>query len=125
MTIEGTVHEFLGINIHREGTTWHLTQAGLINSVLKATGMEHCNSKPTPGSGDGKPLGTDKNGPVARESWQHASAVGMLLYLASNTRPDIAFAVHQCARFTHNPRASHEMLYYASALISKVQLTKD
>ena len=29
------------------------------------------------------------------------------MYLASNTRPDIQFAVHQCVRFTHNPRESH------------------
>ena len=28
--------------------------------------------------------------------------------LASNTRPDISFAVHQCARFTHNIKESHE-----------------
>ena len=32
----------------------------------------------------------------------------MMLYLASNTRLDISFAVHQCARFTHNTKASHE-----------------
>ena len=38
----------------------------------------------------------------------YASIVGMLLNLASNTRPDIAFAVHQCARFTHNPKISYE-----------------
>ena len=32
----------------------------------------------------------------------------MMLYLASSTRPDISFAVHQCDRFTQNTRASHE-----------------
>ena len=29
-------------------------------------------------------------------------------YLASNTRPDISFAVHQFARFTHNTTESHD-----------------
>ena len=37
------------------------------------------------------------------------SIVGMLLYLAGSTRPDIAYAVHQCARFSHLPKASHEI----------------
>ena len=32
----------------------------------------------------------------------------MMLYLASNTRPHISFAVHQCDWFTHNTKASHE-----------------
>jgi hypothetical protein len=32
----------------------------------------------------------------------------MLMYLCSNSRPDIQFAVHQCARFTHYPKKSHE-----------------
>ena len=31
----------------------------------------------------------------------------MMLYLASNTRPDISFAVHQCDRFTKNTKVSH------------------
>jgi hypothetical protein len=29
-----------------------------------------------------------------------------MMYLANNTRPDIAYAVHQAARFTHHPRQS-------------------
>jgi hypothetical protein len=33
----------------------------------------------------------------------------MMLYLASNSRPEIAFAVHQCARFNHCPRLCHEV----------------
>jgi hypothetical protein len=29
------------------------------------------------------------------------------MFLSANTRPDIAFAVHQAARFSHYPRQSH------------------
>ena len=32
----------------------------------------------------------------------------MLNYLAASTRPDCLFAVHQCARFSTNPKLSHE-----------------
>ena len=38
----------------------------------------------------------------------HSEYVALMLYLASNTRPDISFAVHQCTRFTHNTKVSHE-----------------
>jgi hypothetical protein len=31
----------------------------------------------------------------------------MLLYISSNSRPDIQFAVHQVARFSHCPKKSH------------------
>ena len=34
--------------------------------------------------------------------------MGMMLYMASNTRPDISFAVHHCAWFTHNTKESHK-----------------
>jgi predicted transcriptional regulator of viral defense system len=32
------------------------------------------------------------------------------MYLSTNSQPDIAFAVHQCAQFTHNPRAPHSIV---------------
>ena len=32
----------------------------------------------------------------------------MLMYLASSTRPDILFAVHQCAKYSSCPKRSHE-----------------
>jgi hypothetical protein len=67
--------------------------------------MTDCNAKDTPASSTA--LGSDLSGEVFNNEFNYASAVGMLMYLASNSRPDIAFAVHQCARFTHSPKASH------------------
>ena len=71
--------------------------------------MEHCNGLPTPTEVE-VPLGTEANGSEVKRDWpnSHASVIVMMLYLASNTRPDISFFVHQCTLFTHNTKASHE-----------------
>ena len=103
---EGSVSAFLGIQIEKTGSaTFELTQTGLIAKVLAATNMSDCNGCDTPATSD--PLHVDKDGEVFDETWRYDSVIGMLMYLASNTRPDIAYAVHQAARFTHNPRRSH------------------
>jgi hypothetical protein len=41
------------------------------------------------------------------ENWNYRSVIGMLLYLTTNTRPDLCFAVSQAARFSHSPKKSH------------------
>jgi len=68
-------------------------------------GLLESNIKATPAALD--PLGSDATGEPYREDWNYSAAVGMLLYLFSNTRPDIQFAVHQCTRFAHEPKQSH------------------
>ena len=103
---EGEVGDFLGIRIEKgSNASFKLSQTGLINKVLKASGMEDSNSSPTPASPT--PLFIDKYGDSFEESWEYPEIVGMLMFLATNSRPDIAYAVNQCARFTHCPRASH------------------
>ena len=82
-----------------------MKQLGLIDKVIDATGMKDCNPSSTPA--EAKTLGKDKNGAHFAEQWNYASVVGMLLYLSGNSRPDIAFAVNQAARFTHDPKQSH------------------
>ena len=54
-------------------------------------------------------LGPDTNCSEAKIDCpkSYASVIGMMLYLDSNTIPDISFYVHQCARFTHNTKSSH------------------
>ena len=67
--------------------------------------MNDCNSNLTPSTLE--PLGPDIEGEYMNESWEYPSIIGILMYLATNTRPDIAHAVHACARYTHAQRKSH------------------
>ena len=118
---EGNVGDFLGIRIEKQGVSYQLTQKGLTEKVIKTACMEECNSKPTPVLEE--PLAKDTDGDPFTEEWKYSEVVGMLLYLANNSRPDIAYAVHQCARFTHDPKHSHGEA--VKRIIRYLQGTKD
>ena len=105
MEDEGDMFAFLGIDFKRSGSTIELSQTGLIEKVIKATGLSDSKPKDTPAARE--PLGADKDGIPLQEQWSYPAIVGMLLYISSNTRPDIQFAVHQVARFSHDPKQSH------------------
>ena len=103
---EGELSAFLGIKIEKtKDGKFNLTRPGLIEKVLVASGMIDSNSNSTPSALEH--LGPDEHGESINESWEYASIIGILMYLANNTRPDIAHAVHACARYTHNPKKSH------------------
>ena len=69
--------------------------------------MEDCNIKFSPT--DKIPINKDLDGYPCCKEWDYRSVVGILLYLAGSTRPDTVYAVYQCARFSHSPKASHEV----------------
>jgi len=54
-----------------------------------------------------KPLPKDSERAAHDLGFNYASVVGMAMYLCNNSRPDIAFAVHQCARYSFNPTRLH------------------
>ena len=117
--------EFLGIDIKTlDNGVFQFCQTGFIRKVLESTGMEDCNGLPTPTKVEA-PLGTDVNGSESKRDWtnSYAYVIVMMLYLASNTRPDISFAVHQCARLTHNTNVSHEIA--VKIICRYLQGTKD
>ena len=100
--------ELLGIDIKiLDDGGFHFYQTGLIRKVLEATSMEHCNGLLRPTKVEA-PLGAYANVSEDKIYWPNscASVIGMMLYLESNTSPDIYFAVHHCVRFTHNTKAS-------------------
>ena len=40
-------------------------------------------------------------------SFNYRRVIGKLLFLEKSTRPDLSYAVHQCARFSHDPKQVH------------------
>ena len=107
LTIEDDIFAFLGVELHRKDSgEVELRQRGSMDKILLTCGMKDCNTKSTPCNQT--PLGTNPDGDPVTGKFEYASAVGMLMYLSSNSRPDIQYAVHQCARFTHFPKKTHE-----------------
>lgn len=103
---EDDVAGFLGVLIEKnENGLISLTQTGLIDRIITTLGLDSANSKKTPAPLE--PLGLDRNGPKFADEYNYASVVGMLLYLANNTRPDITYAVSQCARYSHRTTDLH------------------
>ena len=86
--------------------------------------MKHYNGLPTPTKVEA-PLGTEANGSEAKRYWPnlYASVIEIILYLVSNTIPDISFAVHQCFQFTHNTKISQETA--VKRICRYLQVTKD
>ena len=101
---EDEVGDFLGIRLENTGKRhFDLTQTGLIDNFLKTTGMEESRANGR------KSLRSDKVGDAFDQEWEYATIIGMFMYLSTNTRPDIVFLVHQCARFTHTPKQYHAL----------------
>ena len=118
---EGTLNDFLGVhmNMHTTATggrELYMTQTGLIDTILSDVGLISDNAddprlrsqasvKYIPAT---TVLRSDSDAPPFDATWSYRSIIGKLNFLAQNTRPDIAFAVHQCARFVSNPNQTHQ-----------------
>ncbi len=106
---EGGIEDFLGVNIERTGNDqYHLSQPHLIDQILKDVRLlgEDVDIKETP-SNSSKVLGSHPESAPFDGHFNFRSVIGKLNYLEKSTRPDIAYAVHQCARFAANPKKEH------------------
>ena len=108
LTDEGDVDSFLGIDIkrHDDNSGFTMTQPALIKSIIDALGLQN-DSKQHKIPAVNPPLQKHSHSEPFNETWNYRSLIGMLTYLARNTRPDIEYAVHQCARFQSDPRKAH------------------
>jgi hypothetical protein len=107
LNIEGSFEQYDGLKFERNvrDDTIEMTQKGLITKIISSIVLDDCKPNITPASQTA--LGKDENGEPIKKSWNYPFIIGMLLYLSTNTRPDISFAVSQVGRFNSNPRQSH------------------
>jgi hypothetical protein len=91
-----------------------MTQTGLIDQILKDVQLLGNREalKLNAATPTTVPAKSILHSPLADEPydapWGYRSLIGKLNFLALNTRPDIAMATHQCARFLNNPTKIHQ-----------------
>jgi hypothetical protein len=123
------IDAFLGIHFsHQDNRELHMSQTGRIDAVRESAHIPKGRLKniPTPATAI---LHADTEGLARQESWNYLSIIGQLNYLAQNSRPDTSFAVHQCARFSKEPKALHEkavkrISYYSQCTRDKPLIMK-
>jgi len=123
---QGELHWYLGVAIDHNRTTGvtTLSQETFVNTLLTRFDLEGINPKLTPAEPNTHLLRSDQplipNKDVVR---QYQQMVGSLMYLACFTRPDIAYAVNQCAKFMLNPGPTH--VQAAKRILGYLAGTKD
>jgi hypothetical protein len=111
---QGDLSNYLGVNIERrKDGKIEMTQPTLTLSILKDVGLwengkkNQATSRTTPAYST-TILTSDEGGEDFKDrDFNYRQVIGKLLYLEKSTRPGIACAVHQCARYCISPKVSH------------------
>jgi len=122
LDVEDDAAGFLGVDIARcDDGTIEMTQNGLIERIIETAGIAADRVKYTPSQFGA--LGSEEDGEPAHGDFSYPSLIGQLQYLQGHTRPDITHAVSSCARFTANPKRSHELAILR--IVQYLNSTKD
>ena len=105
---KGDVTEYLGVKIDKASDgTIKLYQPHLIDQIIAELNLNaKVKPRPTPAAST-RILHRFKDEHPHDKTWHYRSVIGKLNYLEKSTRPDISYAVHQCARFCEDPKVSH------------------
>jgi hypothetical protein len=108
MEDQGDITDYLGVNVEKlPNGDYKLTQPHLINQIIEETQIsKRITGRPTPAAST-KILQRDNKAPAFNNRFNYRRAVGKLNFLEKSTRPDIAYATHQVARFCEDPKATH------------------
>jgi hypothetical protein len=105
---EGILNDYVRVSIERASDgAIHMTQPQLINSVLHELNFnEDTKMMHTPALSS-KVLKNVPGKEPHKADWSYRRIIGKLNFICSSCRPEISCAVHQCARFSQDPRINH------------------
>src|SRR4030065_1003418 len=103
MSLVGELTYFLGLQAKQMEDTIFISQSKYAKNIIKKFGMENVGHKRTPAATHLK-LTKDEKGVDVDQSL-YRSMIGSLLYLNAS-KPDITFAVGECARYQAEPKTS-------------------
>lgn len=102
----GSLHYFLGIEVHQSSDGLLLTQEKYTKDILLRSGMVKCKPVSTPLAANEKLSLSDGTMLSNEDATTYHSVVGALQYLTL-TRPDISFAVNKVCQYLHSPTTQH------------------
>ena len=104
----GDVSYYLGIEVTRDRAKKSLcmSQQKFIEEILQRFGKTALKPTKTPAEQGIRLEKSHENAPEA-DIKLFQQQIGSLMYLMTSTRPDLSFAVGQCARFMSNPSPEH------------------
>jgi histone deacetylase 1/2 len=107
---QGDISDYLGVKVtHLPDGTIKLTQPLLIESILKDLHFQDNTTPREVPAHTTRILQRDPDGTPMEPVFHYRGVIGKLNFLEKSIRPDIAYAVHQCARFCENPKRSHAL----------------
>src|SRR5210317_2093779 len=109
LMVEGDVSDFLGVHIEKiGGNVYHLHQQHQIKRVINDLNLHHDNvkTKEVPCK-ISEVLKRDRDGTPFDKSFDYRSVIRKLNHIERCSRLNIAYIVHQCARFMSEPRRIH------------------
>ncbi|GJS52936.1 putative ribonuclease H-like domain-containing protein [Tanacetum coccineum] len=104
MSSVGELKFFLGLQVKQREDGIFISQDKYVAEILRKFGFTYVRTDSTPMDTE-KPLLMDSDGDDV-DVYLYRSMIGSLMYLISS-RPDIMFAVCECARFQVTPKVSH------------------
>ena len=108
----GPLDWFLGMQIRCQDGAITLNQRVYVSRLLSRFGMAECKAVSTPlaeklvlSKADCPTQGTEEAAAMVDNDYR--GLVGSINYLATTTRPDLAFAAHALSSYLHNPGMAH------------------